>query len=74
MSGRIEPTFDDIMSGFGLDSGTPLRRRLIHGRRRNGQYGDTATAQDDVTAAERGPNGSGRDDGSGENENHPLRS
>src|SRR3954453_7975978 len=30
---RQEPTFADVMNGFGLDSGRPVRRRLF-GRRR----------------------------------------
>jgi Protein of unknown function (DUF742) len=33
---RQEPTFADVMNGFGLDSGRPVRRRLF-GRRRGGQ-------------------------------------
>ena len=32
---RQEPTFADVMNGFGLDSGRPVRRRLF-GRRREG--------------------------------------
>jgi len=32
---RQEPTFADVMNGFGLDSGRPVRRRLF-GRRRGG--------------------------------------
>ena len=32
---RQEPTFADVMNGFGLDSGRPVRRRLF-GRRRSG--------------------------------------
>src|SRR5919107_1914136 len=32
---RPEPTFADVMNGFGLDSGRPVRRRLF-GRRRGG--------------------------------------
>jgi hypothetical protein len=32
---RQEPTFADVMNGFGLDSGRPARRRLF-GRRRGG--------------------------------------
>jgi len=32
---RPEPTFADVMNGFGLDSGRPVRRRLF-GRRRDG--------------------------------------
>ncbi len=32
---RQEPTFADVMNGFGLDSGRPVRRRLF-GRRRDG--------------------------------------
>ncbi len=32
---RPEPTFADVMNGFGLDSGRPARRRLF-GRRRGG--------------------------------------
>ena len=32
---RLEPTFADVMNGFGLDSGRPVRRRLF-GRRRGG--------------------------------------
>jgi hypothetical protein len=35
---RQEPTFADVMNGFGLDSGRPVRRRLF-GRRR-GSAGD----------------------------------
>lgn len=36
---RQEPTFADVMNGFGLDSGRPVRRRLF-GRRRGGGVGD----------------------------------
>jgi len=32
---RQEPTFADVMNGFGLDSGRPVRRKLF-GRRRGG--------------------------------------
>jgi hypothetical protein len=43
---RQEPTFADVMNGFGLDSGRPVRRRLF-GRRREG--GTTDTEQRDVS-------------------------
>jgi Protein of unknown function (DUF742) len=33
---RQEPTFADVMNGFGLDSGRPARRKLF-GRRRGGE-------------------------------------
>jgi hypothetical protein len=33
---RQEPTFADVMNGFGLDSGRPVRRRLFGRRRDNG--------------------------------------
>jgi hypothetical protein len=33
---RQEPTFADVMNGFGLDSGRPVRRRLFGRRRENG--------------------------------------
>jgi hypothetical protein len=36
---RQEPTFADVMNGFGLDSGRPVRRRLF-GRRRDGGTAD----------------------------------
>ena len=36
---RQEPTFADVMNGFGLDSGRPVRRRLF-GRRRGSGVGD----------------------------------
>jgi hypothetical protein len=36
---RQEPTFADVMNGFGLDSGRPVRRRLF-GRRREGVAAD----------------------------------
>jgi hypothetical protein len=36
---RQEPTFADVMNGFGLDSGRPVRRRLF-GRRREGGTAD----------------------------------
>src|SRR5690349_10944068 len=36
---RQEPTFADVMNGFGLDSGRPVRRRLF-GRRRGSGAGD----------------------------------
>ncbi|MBL8925296.1 MAG: DUF742 domain-containing protein [Pseudonocardia sp.] len=36
---RQEPTFADVMNGFGLGSGRPVRRRLF-GRRRGGGLGD----------------------------------
>jgi hypothetical protein len=36
---RQEPTFADVMNGFGLDSGRPVRRRLF-GRRRGSGPGD----------------------------------
>ena len=35
---RQEPTFADVMNGFGLDSGRPVRRRLF-GRRREATAG-----------------------------------
>jgi hypothetical protein len=35
---RQEPTFADVMNGFGLDSGRPVRRRLF-GRRREAAAG-----------------------------------
>jgi hypothetical protein len=34
---RQEPTFADVMNGFGLDSGRPVRRRLFGRRRGSGQ-------------------------------------
>ena len=42
---RQEPTFADVMNGFGLDSGRPVRRRLF-GRRRD-STGATAAATAD---------------------------
>jgi hypothetical protein len=36
---RQEPTFADVMNGFGLDSGRPVRRRLF-GRRRGSGAGE----------------------------------
>jgi hypothetical protein len=48
---RQEPTFADVMNGFGLDSGRPVRRRLF-GRRREGA-GTTAGAATDPRDAAR---------------------
>jgi hypothetical protein len=37
---RQEPTFADVMNGFGLDSGRPVRRRLFGRRRENAGTAD----------------------------------
>ena len=47
---RQEPTFADVMNGFGLDSGRPLRRRLF-GRRRDGGSGRRRAARHDAPGA-----------------------
>lgn len=49
---RQEPTFADVMNGFGLDSGRPVRRRLF-GRRREGvgSAGAAADPRDPTRAA-----------------------
>ena len=46
---RQEPTFADVMNGFGLDSGRPVRRRLFGRRRENA--GSTAGSTDPRDAA-----------------------
>ena len=48
---RQEPTFADVMNGFGLDSGRPVRRRLF-GRRRGSGVGE---ADQRETARPAGP-------------------
>jgi Protein of unknown function (DUF742) len=56
---RQEPTFADVMNGFGLDSGRPVRRRLF-GRRRDGGTADAEqrdTARPVVTSAPASPAG-----------------
>ena len=53
---RQEPTFADVMNGFGLDSGRPVRRRLF-GRRR-GAAADS-DAREPVRAAAPTPASSG---------------
>ena len=50
---RQEPTFADVMNGFGLDSGRPVRRRLF-GRRRDGGAVDADPARP-VVAPPPGP-------------------
>jgi len=56
---RQEPTFADVMNGFGLDSGRPVRRRLF-GRRRDGGPADAEqrdTARPVATSATAPPAG-----------------
>jgi len=53
---RQEPTFADVMNGFGLDSGRPVRRRLF-GRRRDSGAVDADPARP-VVAPPPGPAGS----------------
>jgi hypothetical protein len=47
---RQEPTFADVMNGFGLDSGRPVRRRLFGRRRETVAAGDQREAARPATA------------------------
>ena len=51
---RPEPTFADVMNGFGLDSGRPVRRRLF-GRRREGGTADAGAARRGATGSPAAP-------------------
>lgn len=59
---RPEPTFADVMNGFGLDSGRPVRRRLF-GRRRGGTTDPDARDLTRASAAPPPSTGSGPLDG-----------